>query len=263
MSKKAKKAAAKKPKKAPAKKVAAKKPAPKAKPKKAKAPAKKKPAAKKAPAKKPVAKKVIAKQKPAPKPVAKAPAPKPAPKKVVPAPAKAAPVKMVAKAMPGKSSSPKPKPDIKALLKSGLKLLPKPLPSEIKEEKRPKELYNLEYMINSSPDILFDFISSAAGLEKWFAEKVNVKDNVFTFYWDNDEQKQARLIALKEREFARFHWLDQPDKRYFEFRIQIDDLTGEVALLVSDFADSQTELEDARLLWNAQVHDLLHALGSP
>jgi hypothetical protein len=251
MTKKAKKAAPKKPKKAAAKKpVAKKKPVPKASKNKAKA----------APKKKPIVKKAQVKSKP----VVKKPAPKPA---ATPAKAVKAPVKVVAKApvkpMPVKQI-PKTKPDIKALLKSGLKPLPKPLPSEVKDDsKKPKELYTLEYFVGSSPDILFDFISTAAGLEKWFAEKVNVKDNIFSFSWENDEQKQARLVALKEREFARFHWLDQGEKRYFEFRIQIDDLTGEVALIVSDFADTKEEFEDSRLLWNAQIHDLLHALGSP
>jgi hypothetical protein len=255
MTKKAKKAAPKKLKKVASKKpVAKKKPAPKASKNKAKA----------APKKKPVVKKVAHKSKAAPKKSAAKPAP---PVKVVkPAvkvAAKAQPVKQGSKPMAKPPVKPAAKPDIKALLKAGMKPLPKPLPSEVKDDKRPKELYTLEYFVGSSPDILFDFISTAAGLEKWFAEKVNVKDNVFTFSWENDEEKLARLVALKEREFARFHWLDQGEKRFFEFRIQIDDLTGEVALIVTDFADSKEEFEDSRLLWNAQIHDLLHALGSP
>lgn len=171
----------------------------------------------------------------------KAPAAKPAP-----APAKA-PVRKLTPA---------------EIAKMGLKPLPKALPSQVKDDKKPKGYYTLEYTINSSPDVLFDFISSAGGLEKWFAEKVNVKDNLFHFEWENDEMKDAKMIALKEREFARFHWLDQKDNnKFFEFRIQIDDLTSEVALIVSDFADTKEEYEDARLLWNAQIHDLLHALG--
>ena len=159
------------------------------------------------------------------------------------------------------------KPQVKKLTpaeisKLGLKPLPKPLPSQVNEEKKAKGYYTLEYLINSSPDILFEFVSTAGGLEKWFAEKVSVKENVFHFFWEKDEIKEARLIALKEREFARFHWLDQADtKKYFEFKIQIDDLTSEVALIVSDFADTKEEFEDARLLWNAQIQDLLHALG--
>lgn len=253
MKKKAKKATTKS-KKASTKPVAKKKPAPKAK--KAK-PAKKKPAPKakkvKPAAKKPVQKKTIVK-KAAPQVIAK---------KAVKPVAKPAPVKSAPKPQPAVAT----KPPVKRLTPAeisrlGLKPLPKPLPSQVKEEKKAKGYYTLEYIINSSPDVLFDFVSTAGGLEKWFAEKVSVKENVFHFFWENDEIKEARLIALKEREFARFHWLDQSDgKKYFEFRIQIDDLTSEVALIISDFADTKEEFEDSRLLWNAQIHDLLHALG--
>ena len=177
---------------------------------------------------------------------------KPAPKPVKAAPEIKAPIH---------SKNVKSKIDL--ALKSGLKPLPKPLPSEVKEEKKPKELYTIEYLVGSSPDILFEFISTAAGLEKWFARKVNVQENVYTFIWDKDEQEQARLIAIKDREFARFHWLGKNEKRYFEFRIQIDDLTGEVGLIVSDFADNKNELESARREWDLQIHNLQHALGSP
>jgi len=261
MKKKAKKAPPKA-KKATKKSVAKKKPAPKAK----KAKPSKKPAPKKKPAvKKPVAKKPVKKivSKPAPKKTVKLA--KPVPKPVVKAePAKPAPQP---KPAPKAIAKPPAKPPVRRLtpaeiLKLGLKPLPKALPTQVKDDKRPKGYYTLEYMINSSPDILFEFISTASGLEKWFAEKVSVKENNFHFVWDKDETKDAELIALKEREFARFRWLDQTDnKKFFEFRIQIDDLTSEVALIVSDFADTPEDHEDARLLWNAQIQDLLHALG--
>lgn len=252
----------KKPKKAVAKKPAPRKPAPKPA---AKKPAKKKPAPKKnkvkaKPKKKEVKKKVAAK-----KPVTKKPVNKPA-VKLVPK-AKVAPKKAVEKPAPKVAEKPASKPAHKAVKppKKRFIVLPtRPLvPSEVKDDgKKQKGLYTLEYIVTSSPDVLFEFISTAGGLEKWFAPKVFLKDNTFIFSWGNDEEKQARLLALKEREFVRFRWLDQPEKRYFEFRMQIDDLTGEVALMVSDFADTKEELEDARLLWNTQINDLLHALGS-
>jgi len=252
-----------KPKKASAKKPAAKKPAAK------------KPVAKK-PAKKVTAKKVSAKVKPAKKQVkkvavkakpvkpAKVVAKKPEPKVV----AKKIEVKPVVKVDP--KAGPRPAPTAKAVRKPPaprkrfVVLPPRPLvPSEVKDDvKNAKGLYKLEYIVSSSPDVLFEFLSTAGGLEKWFAPRVFIKDNNFIFSWGNDEMKQATLLALREREFVRFRWQEQTDKRYFEFRLQIDDLTNEIALIVSDFADSKDELDSARLLWNAQIHDLLHALGS-
>ena len=263
-----------KPKKASAKKPAAKKPA--AKKPVAKKPAKKvtakKVSAKVKPAKKQV-KKVAVKAKPVkpakvvakkPEPKIKSVAKKPEPKVV----AKKIEVKPVVKVDP--KAGPRPAPTAKAVRKPPaprkrfVVLPPRPLvPSEVKDDvKNAKGLYKLEYIVSSSPDVLFEFLSTAGGLEKWFAPRVFIKDNNFIFSWGNDEMKQATLLALREREFVRFRWQEQTDKRYFEFRLQIDDLTNEIALIVSDFADSKDELDSARLLWNAQIHDLLHALGS-
>jgi hypothetical protein len=268
---KPKKAAAKKPapKKPVAKKPAPKKPVKKVAPKKAKIKvvSKKKEVKKqvvkvKAKAAKPVPKKPVLKAKPVPK--------KPEPKaaKIKPTGPTKAELKAAAKAQ--KAAEPKGPPPPKAKRpppaprKRFVVLPPRPLvPSEVKDDiKNLKGLYKLEYIVSSSPDVLFEFLSTAGGLEKWFAPRVYIKDSTFVFSWGNDEMKQATLLALREREFVRFRWQDQSDKRYFEFRLQIDDLTNEIALIVSDFADSKDELESARLLWNAQIHDLLHALGS-
>jgi hypothetical protein len=255
----------KKPKKAAAKKPAPKKPAPKKavlkKPVKKVAPKKVKVAAK--PLKK-VLKKPVVKAKPALK--------KSEPKKIKVIKALKIQPKIIAKAAPKtevKELAPKPAVKAKRLppppKKRFVVLPPRPLvPSEIKDEgKVPKGLYKLEYIVTSSPDVLFEFLSTAGGLEKWFAPRVYLKENIFVFSWGNDELKQANLLALREREFVRFRWLDQADKKYFEFRLQIDDLTNEIALIVSDFADTKEEMDSARLLWNAQINDLLHALGSP
>jgi len=258
----------KKPKKAAAKKPALKKPASK-KPKKV---VSKKPVKKITPKKvkvatkrlKKVLKKPVVKAKPALK--------KPEPKKIKVIKAPKSQPKVVAKAAPkteAKELAPKPVVKAKRLppppKKRFVVLPPRPLvPSEIKDEgKVPKGLYKLEYIVTSSPDVLFEFLSTAGGLEKWFAPRVYLKENIFVFSWGNDELKQANLLALREREFVRFRWLDQADKKYFEFRLQIDDLTNEIALIVSDFADTKEEMDSARLLWNAQINDLLHALGSP
>jgi len=274
--KKPKKAAAKKPtpKKVAKKKPAAKKPA-------AKKPVKKKPAPKKPVAKKPApkAKAKVVKTKPAPKkPVAKKPEPKkiakvqakPEPKKPVAKPA--APAVKPAKAVKGAPKAteapavPAPKPKRPpAPKKKRFIVMPigPNVPSEIKDDGiKQKGLYKLEYIVYSSPDVLFEFLSTAGGLEKWFAPRVFLKDNTFIFSWGNDEKKEARLLAMKEREFVRFRWADQPEKRYFEFRMNIDDLTSEVALIVSDFADNEVEQDEAKLLWDTQIQDLLHALGS-
>jgi hypothetical protein len=121
--------------------------------------------------------------------------------------------------------------------------------------------FELEYTLNCSPKVLFARLSTPEGLGEWFADKVNVDGDLFTFFWNNTESK-ARLSALKENKLARFEWtgLENDENNYFEFRINLDELTGDLALLISDFAE-KAETEDAISLWDSQIADLKRLLG--
>jgi uncharacterized protein YndB with AHSA1/START domain len=121
------------------------------------------------------------------------------------------------------------------------------------------EKYELEYSFNTSPNVLYNRLSTPAGLAEWFADDVNIKDDKFLFVWDGTEQ-HAELISKKENKHIRFRWLDEDAETYFEFRIQKDELTGTLALFVTDFADKD-ETDDARDLWDSQVSELKRALG--
>jgi len=116
----------------------------------------------------------------------------------------------------------------------------------------------LEYPINCSPKVLFNRLSSASGLAEWFADDVRVKGNLFTFVWEGAEQ-QAERTLFKEDRLVRFNWIDEEDS-YFEFRINKEELTGDVSLLVFDFSDEDEE-EETVGLWNSQIADLKRILG--
>lgn len=118
---------------------------------------------------------------------------------------------------------------------------------------------NLEYTINTPPNILYYRLSNPSGLEEWFAKKVNFKDNIFTFKWEHSEQ-QAILIEKKTNEFIRFKWLDFDEDTYFEFKIQKQELTGDVSLKITDFVEAD-EIEDMTAMWDEQVDSLKHTLG--
>ncbi len=120
--------------------------------------------------------------------------------------------------------------------------------------------FELEYTFNTSPKVLFSRLASAGGLSEWFADDVQVNGKKYTFIWEGAEQT-AEMILRKEGHFTRFHWLDDEDpKTYFEFRIQVEELTNDLALLITDFAE-EDELEDAKELWDTQVSSLKHILG--
>ena len=122
--------------------------------------------------------------------------------------------------------------------------------------------YQLEYPIHSSINILYKRLSTPSGLSEWFADDVHIRHDVYTFFWDGSKQT-AKLLKKKENQFVRFHWLEnEEDESYFEFTIQVDDLTNDVSLIVTDFAEDEDEKEENTMLWDTQVESLKHALGS-
>ncbi len=120
--------------------------------------------------------------------------------------------------------------------------------------------YQLEFVINTSPKVLYSRLSSPAGLSEWFADDVNVRGEVFTFIWEDSEEK-AKIIAKKENVFIKFQWISKSDEKAFlEFRIQSEELTGGVSLVITDYAESE-ERTDAIDLWEKQIAYLKHTLG--
>lgn len=124
-----------------------------------------------------------------------------------------------------------------------------------------KEKFEMEFQVRSSIKILFNFICSPSGLSEWFSDNVNIQNDVFIFQWEGSEE-EARLIAIKEFELVRFKWLhSDDDDTYFELKIKVEELTGDVAIVITDFA-FKDELQEAQLLWDTQIQNLLKALGS-
>ncbi|ADY31000.1 MULTISPECIES: START-like domain-containing protein [Cellulophaga] len=120
--------------------------------------------------------------------------------------------------------------------------------------------YELEFVIQSSPQMLYQYISTPSGLSEWFADNVNSRGEKFTFIWDGSEEV-ANLLKKKSDEFIRFAWEDDDDDCYFELRIKVDDITSDVSLFISDFAE-EDEVEEGKLLWTNQISSLKQVLGS-
>lgn len=128
-------------------------------------------------------------------------------------------------------------------------------------KKEPKGKFELEYVLHTSAGILYEFLTSPSGLAEWFADDVNIHDGVFTFFWEGSEQK-AKLLGFKDEKFVRLQWLDKPEGTYFEFRIERDELTGDISLIITDFADEAADQKTSKLLWDSQINQLLHVIGS-
>ena len=126
--------------------------------------------------------------------------------------------------------------------------------------KTSKQLFTLEYPVRSSPAILFEFLSTPAGLQEWFAEKVDERDGIFSFTWDSSVDK-AEILELEQDHHVRFHWLHAPDGEYFEFRIEKSEVSNQTILIIKDFAEKK-DIPDQTRLWSFQVNDLFHRIGS-
>lgn len=126
-----------------------------------------------------------------------------------------------------------------------------------------KVKFETESLIKTSPKILYTMLSTPSGLAEWFADDVNIRNEYYTFYWNGSEEK-AKLLSKRKDEFIRFIW-DYNEEEYpecfFEFRIRIESLTNEVALIITDHVE-EDEVDESKNLWASQVEDLKRVLGS-
>lgn len=123
--------------------------------------------------------------------------------------------------------------------------------------------YQLEVEVQSSTKVLYSMISTPSGLSEWFADDVNIKNDVYSFIWDRSSE-EAMLLSTRKGESVKFQWLDDfedGEKTYFELAIKVDELTKDVALIITDFAEND-EIDEAKQLWLNQINDLKKVIGS-
>jgi uncharacterized protein YndB with AHSA1/START domain len=123
-----------------------------------------------------------------------------------------------------------------------------------------KQLFSIEFPVRCSPSILYEFLSTPAGLQEWFADKVDERDTVFSFSW-NGSIERAAVLQAEANKFIRFQWTNSPKEEYFEFSIEKSEVSSQTILVVKDFAEKK-EIPDQQRLWEFQVNDLFHRLGN-
>jgi uncharacterized protein YndB with AHSA1/START domain len=123
-----------------------------------------------------------------------------------------------------------------------------------------KVKFQIEFVIQSSPQMLYQYLATPSGLSEWFADNVNSRGEKFTFIWDGAEE-DAKLLKRKTDEFVRFAWEENDDDTYFEMKIIVDEITKDVSLFITDFAE-EDEVEESKMLWGNQVSDLKQVIGS-
>jgi uncharacterized protein YndB with AHSA1/START domain len=121
--------------------------------------------------------------------------------------------------------------------------------------------YEMEFPIRVSPTLLYQYLSTPSGLSEWYADNVNSRGEFFSFIWEGSEEK-AKLLSKKSPERIKFRWMeDEGEDYFFELRIQVDEITQDVSLIITDFAE-EDEVDEGKMLWDNMVSDLKQVLGS-
>ncbi len=121
----------------------------------------------------------------------------------------------------------------------------------------------LEFPIHASPQLLYQYFGTASGLSEWFADNVNSRGEIFTFIWNGSEEK-AKVLLERPNEKIKFRWIEDEDneeKYFFEFRLEIDEITNDVSLVITDFAE-EDELDESKMFWESQIDELKHVIGA-
>jgi len=121
-----------------------------------------------------------------------------------------------------------------------------------------RKKFAFEYIINASPEFLYTYISTASGLAGWFADDVKINGDIYTFMWEGSEEK-ARLVNKRMNKFVKFQWLAR-EGEYMTIEINMDDLTGDVALVITDF-ENENELHEARMIYDVSLDRLKQMIG--
>ena len=121
--------------------------------------------------------------------------------------------------------------------------------------------FTIEYPLNkASKSILWGAIAEPLGLTEWFSDGVTVDGDEYTFSWDQHEQT-AHLKQIRQGKLIRFQWEEDKDTDvYFQMEIIMHDITEEVALIITDFAEP-AEMDDVIMLWNKQIENLCRKTG--
>lgn len=121
--------------------------------------------------------------------------------------------------------------------------------------------FEIEFVVHASPSLLYQYMATPSGMSEWFADNVNSRGEFYTFIWDGSEEK-AKLLGKKSGERIKFKWVEDDDESYyFELRIQVDEITKDVSLIVTDFAE-EDEVEEGKMFWENQISELKQVIGS-
>lgn len=128
-----------------------------------------------------------------------------------------------------------------------------------------KNKFVADYQINASKKIIFQYLSTASGLEEWFADQVRInEDKDFIFDFDNEEH-YAKIASIRTNSHIKFEFFDpkdpvESDHAYIEFKLEENELTQTMFLKVIDYSDSYDD-EESIAIWDGLIGKLKEIIG--
>lgn len=123
-----------------------------------------------------------------------------------------------------------------------------------------RKQFKLEYIIRSSPAILYEFLAQPTNLAQWFCDFCDSQGDIFIFGWNGSFQR-ARQVDMIEEEYVRYHWEETNKGEFFAFKVYKSEIADDTVLEITDFADAK-EIKEQSFLWDKQVEDLKRAIGA-
>ncbi|MDN3204373.1 START-like domain-containing protein [Algoriphagus sediminis] len=128
-----------------------------------------------------------------------------------------------------------------------------------------KSKFVADYQINASRKMIFNYLSTASGLEDWFADEVRIdEDKNFIFFFDNEEH-HARVASIRLNNHIKFDFFDpdnpdEEDHSYVEFKLEENEVTQTMFLKVVDYTDDYNE-EESQAIWDGLIGKLKETIG--
>ena len=123
-----------------------------------------------------------------------------------------------------------------------------------------RKKFTLEYIVRSSPTILFEFVTEPDSMAQWFCDHCDSQDDIFIFGWNGVFQR-ARQEIMADEEMVKYHWEETKKDEFFSFKVYKSEISNDTILEVTDFAEVK-EVKEQSFLWDRQIEDLKHAIGA-
>lgn len=128
-----------------------------------------------------------------------------------------------------------------------------------------KNQFVADYQLNASKKIVYTYLSTASGLQEWFADEVRIdEDKNFIFNFDGEDHF-AKQTTLKANLHIRWDFFDPKNtsngkESFIEFKLDEAELTHSLFLKVIDQSNFYT-LDDMDGIWEGLISKLKQIIG--